>query len=401
MASLFFYPLLKNTRVADTFSANETRRIFGGGKMKIGIIRTSSIGDVVLATVCINFLKTFFEEAEIVWIGKNPSLSILKEAFPELSCIEIQKKETTKNILEKMSDLSFLLDLQTNLRSRLLSHSFKAKYKKPVFSCTKRQILRNRFVLEARIYGRRRVLSAKALHPLKAQYEMMKDSLISALLSMKVLENPPLEVEAIVPFLPTDHFPKKSFFVEEMKGYKWIAIAPGASYETKKAPKELWKNIFEEFSKIDPKQDQTGLLFLGDQKDSADCMDLLKEFRWGGPTLNLAGNLTLWENAVLLKRAAFLMSNDSSLAHIAEAVETPSLVLFGPTVEGFGFAPRKAESSSFSSKLGCRPCSKHGKNPCRFADKLCFMEISPQEVSKKMAQLLKEAENFHEKGYKN
>ena len=101
----------------------------------------------------------------------------------------------------------------------------------------------------------------------------------------------------------------------------------------------------------------------------------------GCPVLNLAGKLTLWESSLAIKESAIILSNDSSLCHIGEAVGTRSAVLFGPTVESFGFAPRHPESQAFSAPLGCRPCSKHGKAECRYGDKLCFSLIPAAEVA--------------------
>jgi hypothetical protein len=61
-------------------------------------------------------------------------------------------------------------------------------------------------------------------------------------------------------------------------------------------------------------------------------------------------------------------------------------VLFGPTVEAFGFAPRMRESRAFSLLLGCRPCSKHGKVACRYGDRLCFVGLPEAEVAAHLAQ---------------
>jgi len=57
--------------------------------MKIGIMRTSSIGDVVLATSCIRLIQETLPNAQILWLGKAPALSIIRDAFPKMECIEI------------------------------------------------------------------------------------------------------------------------------------------------------------------------------------------------------------------------------------------------------------------------------------------------------------------------
>jgi len=101
--------------------------------------------------------------------------------------------------------------------------------------------------------------------------------------------------------------------------------------------------------------------------------------------MNMAGKLELWETALALKQCTVLFSNDSSLGHMAEAVGTPTAVLFGPTIESFGFAPRMPQSRAFSANLGCRPCSKHGKVKCRYGDKLCFAMIGHSRIASFLA----------------
>jgi ADP-heptose:LPS heptosyltransferase len=123
------------------------------------------------------------------------------------------------------------------------------------------------------------------------------------------------------------------------------------------------------------------LLFLGDESDRKVALELGDLISWPHATLNLAGKLSLWESALALKEADVLLSNDSSLAHISEAVDTPAAVLFGPTIEAFGFSPRMRTSKAFSTTIGCRPCSKHGKTPCRYSDQACFTGLDSKSIA--------------------
>lgn len=356
--------------------------------IKIGILRTSSIGDLVLATSCISLLKRLLPEAKILWLGKNPSLSLIEDAFPDIECVELAKALKINEVLKTLKDVSFLLDLQTNLRSRIISHAYKNRYRKPIFFCPKNQLQRNRLILESRIYGRKRQLPVRAIESLKPQYTQMSDSLLLALQTLNLVQkNFSLAKEDCVPFLPVDHYEDKKSFLKDMEGVRWIALSPGASYETKQAPLDLFADTLKKLQ-TQSGLAHLGLIFLGDQKDSELSKGLMQRIQWSGPIINFAGRLSLWENAVVLKKAVCLLGNDSALGHIAEAVETPVLTLFGPTVEGFGFAPRKTESRAFSSLLGCRPCSKHGKAPCRFGDKLCFSQISREDLALHISKLL-------------
>ena len=68
---------------------------------------------------------------------------------------------------------------------------------------------------------------------------------------------------------------------------------------------------------------------------------------------------------------------------MAEAMGTPSVVLFGPTVREFGYSPFLPESQLLESalELRCRPCSPDGRGLCRNQDTLtCLKSIDPKTV---------------------
>ena len=58
---------------------------------------------------------------------------------------------------------------------------------------------------------------------------------------------------------------------------------------------------------------------------------------------------SLRASAALIARAAVLVTNDSAPLHLATAVGTPVVALFGPTVPAFGFGPRGAGDRRWSS----------------------------------------------------
>jgi heptosyltransferase-2 len=65
---------------------------------------------------------------------------------------------------------------------------------------------------------------------------------------------------------------------------------------------------------------------------------------------------------------------------MAEAVGTPVLALFGPTVREFGYFPIRPGSRVMERSLDCRPCSRNGKRPCHRGDLACLRDIPPDEV---------------------
>ncbi|MGH7528712.1 MAG: glycosyltransferase family 9 protein, partial [Gemmatimonadales bacterium] len=94
-----------------------------------------------------------------------------------------------------------------------------------------------------------------------------------------------------------------------------------------------------------------------------------------------AGALSLRESAALLRRAAVLVTNDSAPLHLATAVGTPIVALFGPTVPDFGFGPRGPGDLALGHPgLTCRPCSAHGPRVCPLKHHRCMRELTVEAV---------------------
>ena len=82
----------------------------------------------------------------------------------------------------------------------------------------------------------------------------------------------------------------------------------------------------------------------------------------------------------MLGRLSALVTNDSGLMHLAAAVGTPVVALFGPTVTEFGFAPAGPGHQVLERPLDCRPCSVHGTERCPRGHFRCMKETAPEEV---------------------
>lgn len=98
------------------------------------------------------------------------------------------------------------------------------------------------------------------------------------------------------------------------------------------------------------------------------------------PVVQACGRLTLRQSAALIGRAAVLVTNDSAPLHLAQAVGTPTIALFGPTVPAFGFGPRGARDRVLEMALDCRPCSPHGPPACPLGHHRCMTQLSVEQV---------------------
>jgi heptosyltransferase-2 len=101
----------------------------------------------------------------------------------------------------------------------------------------------------------------------------------------------------------------------------------------------------------------------------------------GHPAVNACGRLTLRESAALIGRASALVTNDSAPLHLATAMGTPIVALFGPTVTEFGFGPLRAGDVALGvDALQCRPCSPHGPPECPLGHHRCMRELTVAAV---------------------
>ena len=206
--------------------------------LNVGIIRTSSLGDVILATSCLDIVSKISGTTSITWIGRNPSLSLITQAFPDLKSIELTKQSSIRQILQQLESVDILIDLQANLRSRIICHAFKRKYRRKTYTIHKNQITRNKAILESRVCGRSRPLSKSRLAKTKPFYQVMTETMALALTQAKVVD----ESTSISfcqnskPRIP--YFPAEILQMDKHKlpPGKFLALAPGAKHATKQSP---------------------------------------------------------------------------------------------------------------------------------------------------------------------
>jgi heptosyltransferase-2 len=92
-------------------------------------------------------------------------------------------------------------------------------------------------------------------------------------------------------------------------------------------------------------------------------------------------------NAILaLATAALAVSNDSGLLHVAAALGTPTVGIFGPT-SPWHWAPLNplAATIETASKLDCQPCHRP---VCRLVHHRCMRDIPPEQVFAAVRQAL-------------
>ncbi|MGA2954539.1 MAG: putative lipopolysaccharide heptosyltransferase III [Thermodesulfobacteriota bacterium] len=105
--------------------------------------------------------------------------------------------------------------------------------------------------------------------------------------------------------------------------------------------------------------------------------------------INLAGKVTLKQLAALSDRSQLFIGVDTAPMHIAAAVGTPVLALFGPSGE-FNWGPWGNGHVVIKKDWECRPCGKDGCEGSKRSR--CLEEISEEEVLARAFEMLAKAE---------
>ena len=162
-----------------------------------------------------------------------------------------------------------------------------------------------------------------------------------------------------------------------------VALAPGSIWSTKRWPLDS----FVALAQLLRRRLEATLILVGGPGDAELCSELAR--RSGGVALNSAGRLTLRQSAELLRRCQVAVTNDSAPAHLAAAMGTAVVAIFGPTVTGFGFAPYGAGHRVLERPLPCRPCGWHGGKRCPIGTFECMRSIAPKDVFSAVEEIVR------------
>ncbi|MDI6736815.1 MAG: lipopolysaccharide heptosyltransferase II [bacterium] len=336
---------------------------------KILIIRLSSIGDIVLSSPLIRLVRQRFPQAKIDMLVCTEFEELIS-ANPNLSqVILFDRKTGLKGLLRlgkkiRKEGYDLVIDIHKKLRSFIICRISGAKQ---TVSYNKHSFLRfllvefkiNRFVQTP--YVTNLYLKSVERFGIKDDGQGLEFNITTAK-DMGILE-----------FLRQERVSKK---------YPLIGLAPGAHWNTKRWPKER----FIELANLLIQRKNATIVIFGGRAEVVLSNEI------GGSLLNkpliVAGKVSLMETAVLLKRCNVLVTNDSGVLHIAAAVKTPLVAIFGPTVKEFGYYPYRVANRVISKDLPCKPCTTKGTPKCKINTFDCMRLISTDEVLKAVEELL-------------
>jgi ADP-heptose:LPS heptosyltransferase len=318
-------------------------------KVKILIIRLSSIGDIVLTTLVVRCLKNQVKNAEIHFVTKQQFASILN-SNPYIDKVHVLEENFGDLINELTPEkFDYIIDLHHNFRSARLKRNLKTK----AFSVNKlnwQKMLLIRFKIN------------------RLPQKHIVDRYLETTSSLGI-ENDGKGLDYFI--TEQEEFKIADLPLPFQNGF--VAFVIAGTYKTKKIPVEKISEICQRIN--------YPVILLGGKREFDEGEKVLSQSK--GNVLNYAGKISLNRSASLVRDANVVLSNDTGLMHIAAAFQKKILSFWGNTVADFGMVPYQPHPASQRMEvenLKCRPCSKLGFQKCPKKHFKCMNDISIDEV---------------------
>jgi len=332
--------------------------------VNILIVKLSAVGDVIHTLPSLSALRRQFPQAHISWVVEEAASDLLRDN----PCLDEVIISGRKRWLKELRQGKFSQVLQEG--RRFLS-----------------RLRRRRYDLVIDFHGlfKSAILTWLSGAPRRLGYDSMQE-LSGLFYNEKIPED--LNRHAVDRYLdfPRDlgadpgkpEFPlaisaPQHRHIEQLfaefhlgDGENLIAINTVALWETK-----LW--IDEKFAHLADRiarELKASVVFTG--SDPAPMDGILSQMTT--PAVNLGGRTSLRELAYLYQRSRLLITTDSGPMHLAAAVETPVIALFGPT-DPVRTGPYGEGHRVLRKGLPCSPCFQKSCNRV-----ICMEDISVDEV---------------------
>lgn len=326
-------------------------------RKKALVFRLSSLGDLILATA---FLENLDPSFQVTWVTSKDFAEVIR-LHPRVSeVIEFDKKAGLSGwwqLIRSLDQHQFDLwvDLHATIRTRLVRLWY---FRKKWVWISKPRL---RFAIN---------LVLKQWTP--ERFRMPPWWTVFAKLGQQVssektnpLRPPRLEC------LPSSDRPKQN------SGPYWV-IMPASRWKSKEWPVQQ----FVEWIKIQTKhQNPKKFVIVGRSSDRA-CRELTHALQQEKiPFESAMDTKPFAELAKIVAGAEAYLGGDTGLAHLAEALGVPAMMIFGPTRPQLGFGPWQPTSRAIHTDVFCSPCGKDGRR-CFRLDRpyACMTDLTPELV---------------------
>ena len=329
------------------------------------IVRTDRIGDVILTTPAIAALRQAYPNARLT-IMVTPATREIVEDNPHLDeVIVYDQKGAHKGVRGFFKFINYLRQQKFDLA--IVYHT-KKRFNLICFLAG----IPNRVGFKNNKFGFLLTHPIKDTRPLgdKHEYEYC----------LEVLKYLGVDAQVRDLFFPLHQ--DSEFWAEDFlrqndlrarDSQKLIAVHPGASCISKRWLPERFAELIDKlFWHYDAK------IILVGGPETISISESIK-LKLKNPVLDVTGQTTVSQLASLLKRCHLLISNDSGPVHVAAAVNTPVISIFGRNQAGLSptrWRPLGPKDIVLHREVGCEVCLAHN---CQI-DFKCLTAITPDDV---------------------
>ncbi|HET7755099.1 MAG TPA: glycosyltransferase family 9 protein [Anaeromyxobacteraceae bacterium] len=317
---------------------------------RVLVVRYSALGDVVLATSILAPLRERFPGAHVEWVT-DALYAPLLQGLPNVAAVHAIRRGEAGNSAQLRRELGgrfdVAIDLQNKVRTALIVRS----------AAPRRITFRRRTPWQA-------ISSAFGYDP-PLNRTHATQLYADALRPLGVGGPGPLEIS-----LSGEARARAGELLAGVRS-PVVALAPGARWPTKRWSPQRFAEVADVLA-----ADGASIVLAGGPGDRDAFSQLRAALR--APVAADLSSLSIDALAAALARVDLLVSNDSGPVHLASAVGTPVLALYGPT-SSIRWGPR-APGRALSLALPCAPCSNHGGDRCPAGHHRCMKDLAPAAV---------------------
>ena len=317
---------------------------------RILIIQLGDIGDVVWATPTFWAVKDAFPEAQLSILLRE-GFGRLLEADPSLSrIVEVRryKGSLLKRILAQIrfivhfrrEGFDLAIDLRSDERGAYMAYASGAPIRVSLYY-QDAPFLRNRLFTHLVSPPPQQEKVRGAAEQSLCLVRALGIKTVGTIPRLYVKENAHRKVEGLLQEKGID------------ENIKWLTLNPFSRWPYKEWGQEKWVEIVDWLWS----QYQIATVIVGAEEEREKAERLTKQI--SGKAFNLSGETFLDELAALLKLSILHIGVDSAAPHIAAAVGTPTITIFGPS-NWEDWAPVGATHRVILPNQDCVPCFKKG-----------------------------------------
>jgi heptosyltransferase I len=343
------------------------------------IVKLSALGDVVHTLPALNALRRYYPKAHIAWLVEEAAVELLQN-HPALDLLLVSRRKTWIEGVRSTQWRQHAREMVDFVRC------LRRRYYDMVFDF---QTALKGAALIALVRGGRKIGFGPGLPHQELSYLVLNERIPAISAEVHALEQGMIMLEAAgIPSGPieyqlpirVDHCRMAAGLLSEggiRPDQPFVVINPMAKWETK-----LWQqHKFAQVADCIRAEFNLPVVFTGGPDDQAYIHTILARMKT--KALILSGRTDLMTLAAVLQRAALMITTDTGPMHIAAALGTPTVALFGPTSPG-RTGPYGAGHRVLRADWACSPCFKR-----RCSDAAaCMASISVEQVMAATADLL-------------